>query len=304
VVRKPARPIVLSRTALYEKVWSRPMSVLAREYGMSGNALAKICNRLRVPYPTRGHWSKVYAGKQASRIPLPAAPERQAQQLTLSRARGESRRSRTRLSASERRGQLVRIAGAIAAKEGVNAASMKRIAADAGISDTQAYNYFRNRDEVLVEIVRSELAQMRAARRSQVRHGTDYLSRVAFSTTTAVHEIAKRGSLLETLLSNPHVRGLLRDERRHQHNSQTRAQAQKLVTMFGTPLPIALGTTTILRNLTMRAGTLVAAGKISLPAAQRTCLAIVLQVVRDVIVMGTRSNAREPKAFASGRRAS
>ena len=50
------RPIALSRKELYQRVWSQPLSIVAKELGVSGNALAKICNRLMVPYPPRGHW--------------------------------------------------------------------------------------------------------------------------------------------------------------------------------------------------------------------------------------------------------
>lgn len=33
------------------------------EFGISGNGLAKICDRLNVPYPPRGYWAKKEAGK-------------------------------------------------------------------------------------------------------------------------------------------------------------------------------------------------------------------------------------------------
>jgi hypothetical protein len=39
------------------------MSRLAEEFGISGNGLAKICDRLDVPYPPRGYWAKKEAGK-------------------------------------------------------------------------------------------------------------------------------------------------------------------------------------------------------------------------------------------------
>jgi hypothetical protein len=45
---------VLSRRELYQRVWSNSISAVAKELGLSSNALAKICNRLLVPYPSRG----------------------------------------------------------------------------------------------------------------------------------------------------------------------------------------------------------------------------------------------------------
>ncbi len=288
-MRKPSRPVVLSRTELHEQVWSRPMSVVAREHGISGNALAKICSRLHVPYPTRGHWSKVQAGKVAPRLALPPAPEPGARDVRLSRRRAPARRSRTRLAPDERRLQLTRTAASIATKEGVHALSMKRIAAAAGISETQAYNYFRDRDELLIELVRTELAEMRAASRAMAEQATDYLTGVRLSTEKAVEEIARRGNLLQTLLRNPRIRAMLRKERRQRHNAGVRGRSEVFAQRFGTPAPIALGATAVLTTLTRRAGTLAAEKRISVATAKKLCLSIVLQAVRDLV-------ARSPNA--------
>ncbi|HVO60837.1 MAG TPA: hypothetical protein VMT53_07870 [Terriglobales bacterium] len=46
------------RTHLYEQVWQQPVSKLARTYGISDVALAKVCRRLKVPLPARGYWAK------------------------------------------------------------------------------------------------------------------------------------------------------------------------------------------------------------------------------------------------------
>jgi len=57
------KPVTLSREELYAQVWATPISRLAAQYGVSGNGLAKICGRLHVPYPPRGHWARKAAGK-------------------------------------------------------------------------------------------------------------------------------------------------------------------------------------------------------------------------------------------------
>jgi hypothetical protein len=48
------------------------MSRLAEEFGISGNGLAKICDRLDVPYPSRGYWARKEAGKQVITFKLPS----------------------------------------------------------------------------------------------------------------------------------------------------------------------------------------------------------------------------------------
>jgi hypothetical protein len=43
------QPKRISRTELYARVWQTPMTRLGLELGISGNGLAKICQRLDVP---------------------------------------------------------------------------------------------------------------------------------------------------------------------------------------------------------------------------------------------------------------
>lgn len=40
----------MTREELYGAVWTTPLSRLAEEYGISGNGLAKICDRENIPY--------------------------------------------------------------------------------------------------------------------------------------------------------------------------------------------------------------------------------------------------------------
>ena len=67
---KVKQPVTVTREELYEQVWQTPMVRLAEQYGLSGNGLAKICDRLEVPYPPRGSWNKRAAGKNVVRYRL------------------------------------------------------------------------------------------------------------------------------------------------------------------------------------------------------------------------------------------
>jgi hypothetical protein len=64
------RPVEVTREELYRQVWQTPMQRLAQQYGITGNGLAKICDRLNVPYPPRGYWAKVAAGKDVAKYRL------------------------------------------------------------------------------------------------------------------------------------------------------------------------------------------------------------------------------------------
>jgi hypothetical protein len=63
--------IEVYRQALYEQVWSTPMTKLAEKYRISDVGFAKICKKLKVPYPGRGYWRKKETGKAVKQPPLP-----------------------------------------------------------------------------------------------------------------------------------------------------------------------------------------------------------------------------------------
>ena len=68
---QPKRPVTVTREELYQQVWGKPMSRLAADYGISGNGLAKICDRLKIPYPPRGYWARKAAGHKVAQYRLP-----------------------------------------------------------------------------------------------------------------------------------------------------------------------------------------------------------------------------------------
>jgi hypothetical protein len=55
---------------LYDQVWSRPMTAVATEQGISATYLARVCGYLRVPHPPCGYWAKVTTGYQQRSDPL------------------------------------------------------------------------------------------------------------------------------------------------------------------------------------------------------------------------------------------
>lgn len=78
------KAVTVSREELFRQVWTTPMSRLARDYGISGNSLAKICDRLKVPYPPRGYWAKKVAGKKVVQYRLPDREDGTPQSATIS----------------------------------------------------------------------------------------------------------------------------------------------------------------------------------------------------------------------------
>jgi hypothetical protein len=60
-----------SRVELFELVWGKPMTHLAKELGLSDVGLRKICVKHGIPVPARGYWARLQFGKQDPRPELP-----------------------------------------------------------------------------------------------------------------------------------------------------------------------------------------------------------------------------------------
>lgn len=65
----------VSREELYEQVWSKPMTKVAADYGVTGTALKKTCDRHHIPTPERGYWAKLEFGKRVNKGALPPLSE-------------------------------------------------------------------------------------------------------------------------------------------------------------------------------------------------------------------------------------
>jgi hypothetical protein len=83
MVEEAGKPIRLSREDLYELAWSKPISSLAQDFGISDVALAKRCRRLGIPIPGRGYWARVDAGQTPYRPKLPKREEQWSDQCAL-----------------------------------------------------------------------------------------------------------------------------------------------------------------------------------------------------------------------------
>lgn len=67
----------LTREELYDQVWSKPMTSLAKEYFLSDNGLRKICKNFDIPIPQVGYWQKIQYGKKVTKTKLPKTDNEQ-----------------------------------------------------------------------------------------------------------------------------------------------------------------------------------------------------------------------------------
>lgn len=61
----------LSRKELYDLVWSKPVTHIAKAYGFSDNGIRKICKKHNIPLPKSGYWAKVKYNKKVKKEKLP-----------------------------------------------------------------------------------------------------------------------------------------------------------------------------------------------------------------------------------------
>lgn len=283
--KTPVQPSI-GREALMRRVWDEPLSVVARELDLSANGLAKLCDRLLIPRPSRRYWAKSKAQRETLRPELPPAPPGVSEEIALG-GRPSARRERTRLPPAERREQLLNEAARLVVTEGLAEVTIKRLARDVGISEAQAHNCFSRRIDLLIELARRELAELEVSRRGATARGHDTMTRVILSTVTYLHEAERRGPLLQALMLVPEIREALREQRVREREVVRQPIIDQLVTRYGISRGRAAGSNAVLTAVCLRAGSLLAVGKTDLTTAERLCIAMV--------IAGSRSNARAPR---------
>lgn len=271
-----------TRADLFEHIWSEPMGVVAARYGLTGNGLAKICDRLDIPRPPRSHWTRS-ASARDPRPALPPAPIGLSETFALGRRQTrQSPGSRTRMSAEDRRRNLIETASRIALSEGLSAVTIRRVARMAGISETQAHNCFGGRTELLVAIARREISLQETRRRRRTAKGTNHQTRVMLSTIGYLHEAAQRGPLLQMLLRMPEVRDSLKAERTALSDAARAPILQQLMGRGNMDAQSARASTAALAAVCLKAGGIVAGKRAPFPMVEEICLGVVMAgVVSD-----------------------
>lgn len=82
---------VFSRQALYDLLWSKAKTEVAKDLGISDVALGKICKKANIPVPPRGYWAARDARKRPARLALPARGFGQNGTVTIGQERNRYR---------------------------------------------------------------------------------------------------------------------------------------------------------------------------------------------------------------------
>ncbi|MCA3692703.1 TetR/AcrR family transcriptional regulator [Aquidulcibacter sp.] len=96
-------------------------------------------------------------------------------------------------------------AAQIVVNEGVSAVNMDRLGRDAGISKALVYNYYPNRSELLRALLLREVRLYQAQQLSAAESAPDVESLIRITTRAYLDHIAKKGVLIERLMSEPSI---------------------------------------------------------------------------------------------------
>lgn len=266
----------LTRAQLYDLIWSEPMSKVAAQFNLTGNGLAKICDRLNIPRPSRSHWTRAVE-KRVNRPPLPLPPIGLSETVALgSRQPRQSPGQRRRLDTESRIRQLIEVATKIVLNEGISALTIRRLASDIGISETQVHNCVGGRTDLLVTMAREELAKQEASRQMRVSRGGSRHTLVVLSTIGYLHESAERGPLLQILLRVPEIKAALREERDVIARSARAPILERLTGNGRMDISEARASTAALTAVSLKAGAIVAARRAPFAVVEQLCLSVVL----------------------------
>lgn len=269
----------MTKGELLRLVWTRPVSTLAEEFGLSPNGLAKICDRLDIPRPPKGYWKKNQVGTPGEPSVVLEDPD---EVVVIGGAHhNAARRPRSRLSIEERRSQLLAIARSIVTQEGVHVVSLRRIAQKAGISEAQAHNVFSTREDLLVELALQEIEEQETVRLAATERGGSRLAKVIVSTLVYLNEVSRRGPVLPRIMANSDIRRRVLEKRKGTRFESARKHANAILRDKSVSLEEAYTQLAVLTAMVMRSAQLVSENRIELIDAERLLMPVVIASALD-----------------------
>ena len=178
-------------------------------------------------------------------------------------------------------------AAGIVVSEGVGEVTVRRAAAEIGLSQAQGHNCFSRRIDLLLALTRRELERVESARRDVALRGGDVQTAVILSTISYLDDMERRGPLLQSLLRVAEIRAALRGER---DEAARRSRMPLLASMqqrYGMSEAEAAASNAVLSAIVLRAGSLLAAHRIRGVTANRLSLSLVLAGMRSNAAKGT-----------------
>lgn len=269
-----AKETQITKGELYRLVWQEPITALAKQFEVSPNGLAKICDRMDIDRPPKGYWAS-----QPDPKSLPGLDDLEGagDVIQIGGKRHSARRRQTRLSPEERREQIMDYAKQVVIEQGVHYVSLRSIARQIGISEAQAYNCFDSRTSLLVDLCMREMGAFEDQRLKMVKRGHDRITKVLLSTLLYIQVAADRGVIAQRLMTLSDVRVEVERRRLRAREVYRVKQVGALVEDRGISDDQAMAEVGVLGHLTLRAGGLVSLGKLTTSEAQLLILPTIVR---------------------------
>ncbi|WP_421932266.1 TetR/AcrR family transcriptional regulator [Phenylobacterium sp.] len=183
-------------------------------------------------------------------------------------------RVRTRLTPAARRDQILDVAARVIVQEGLQAATMERVARAAGVSKALVYTYFSTRDVLLGALLQREQAELGDRGMAAALRAETFPDLIVRTTRHYLEHVRDRGPLIAALLADPATAALMEAESKVNRDQTIRYLVRATRRAYGLPLPRAIAAVDLLMAVTGRAGKLVADGELEIETAVDMCLQI------------------------------
>ncbi len=133
-----------------------------------------------------------------------------------------------RLSPEQRSAEILDAAASVITNEGMSAISMERLGREAGISKALVYNYFANRNELLIALLERGQKLLRK-NNVQIAANAETLEELIRGTLHSyLLAMREKGELLQRLNSEPHVVAEVRERNKDKLQDTVRYLAERL----------------------------------------------------------------------------
>lgn len=147
--------------------------------------------------------------------------------------------AKPRLTAQERRTQIMDSATGLILGRGVAHCSLDEVAVAAGISKALIYRHFSSRDELLKALLEREFSVLRGRGLAAFAPDAPFERVVRLSTRQTFDYLHERGAILRELFSDRSVIELLQERDRNERMESTRFFVEKSIRTYDVPPEVA-----------------------------------------------------------------
>lgn len=176
---------------------------------------------------------------------------------------GAIKKERRRLDPEVRKQMILDKAAVLVAAEGVAAASMDRIAREAGVSKPLVYAYFQNITSLLQELLLRDQRRLWEEQTTAVSEAGDFDDLVRRTTQTYLKHVERSGMHIQRLMNEPSVAEVFQENERQRRQRVVDFLVTEMTRTLKVPREIANLVIELSLGMTGAAGELVSRGAVS-----------------------------------------